>query len=52
MNTAIWIIIAIAAGIIGYVVAMNISRKNASSRANVIIDEANREAVNTYRVCK
>ena len=44
MNTAIWIIIAIAAGIIGYVVAMNISRKNASSRANVIIDEANREA--------
>ena len=44
MNTAIWIIIAIAAGIIGYVVAMNISRKNASSRANVIIDDANREA--------
>ncbi|MDE5807444.1 MAG: ribonuclease Y, partial [Muribaculaceae bacterium] len=44
METAIWIIIAIATAIAGYVVAMNISRKNAGSRANVIIEEANREA--------
>ena len=42
--TAIWIIIAIAAAICGYAVALTISRKNASSRANVIIEEANREA--------
>ncbi|MDE6409571.1 MAG: ribonuclease Y [Muribaculaceae bacterium] len=44
MGTAIWIIIAIAAAIAGYVIAMNISRKSASSRANAIIEEANREA--------
>lgn len=44
METAIWIIIAVAAAAAGYVIAMTISRKNASSRANAIIDEANREA--------
>ncbi|MBD5329536.1 MAG: ribonuclease Y [Bacteroides sp.] len=44
METAIWIIIAIACAAAGYVVAMNISRKNAASRANSIIDEAQREA--------
>ena len=44
MGTAIWIIIAAVCAIIGYFVAMNVSRKNASSRANIIIDEANREA--------
>ncbi len=43
METAIWIIIA-AAAIIGYVAAAVISKKNASSRANSILEDANREA--------
>ncbi len=44
METAIWIIIAAAAAIIGYVAAAVISNKNASSRANSILEDANREA--------
>lgn len=44
METAIWIIIAAAAAIIGYVAAAGISKKNASSRANSILEDANREA--------
>ena len=44
MGTAIWIIIAIATAIAGYVVATMVSKRNAASRANIIIDEANREA--------
>lgn len=45
METAIWIIIAaVAAAIAGYVAATVISKKNASSRANAIIEDANREA--------
>ncbi len=44
METAIWIIIAAAAAIIGYVAAAVISKKNASSRANSILEDANREA--------
>lgn len=44
METAIWIIIAAAAAIIGYVAATVISKKNASSRANSILEDANREA--------
>lgn len=44
MNTAIWIIIAIGTAAIGYVVASVLSKKNARSRANSIIEEANREA--------
>lgn len=44
METAIWIIIAVAAALVGYVTALVISKKNASSRANTIIDDANREA--------
>ncbi len=44
METAIWIIIAVIAAIIGYAVAAVISKKSASSRANAILDDANREA--------
>lgn len=44
METAIWIIIAAIAAIAGYVTATVISKKNASSRANTIIEDANREA--------
>ncbi|MBD5290102.1 MAG: ribonuclease Y [Bacteroides sp.] len=44
MNTAIWIIIAIVAAVIGYVLATVMARKNATSRANTILDEAHREA--------
>lgn len=44
MEIAIFVIIAIATAIAGYMYAMNVSRKNASSRANAIIEEANREA--------
>lgn len=44
METAIWIIAAIVTLIIGYAVATVISKKNANSRANIIIEEAKREA--------
>lgn len=44
MGTAIWIIIALVTAAAGYMAAMNISKKNASSKANSIIDEANRQA--------
>lgn len=44
MNTAIWIIIALAAAAIGFYVADSMSKKRAGSRARAIIDEAEREA--------
>ncbi len=44
METAIWIILAAATAIIGYVTATVISKKSATSRANTIIEEAGREA--------
>ena len=44
MDTAIWIIIAVIAAIAGYLIAMMMSKKNANSRANTIIEEASREA--------
>lgn len=44
METAVWIIIAVAAAAVGYVVATVMSRKLAGSRANVIIAEAGKEA--------
>ena len=44
METAIWIVVAAAAAIIGYVAAIIISKKNASSRANTILEDASREA--------
>ncbi len=44
METAIWIIIAVAAAAAGYVIALSVSRKNAKSAANIIIEDARREA--------
>ena len=44
MNTAIWIILALAAAGIGYFVADYMSKKKAGSRARAIVDEAEREA--------
>lgn len=44
METAIWIIVALITAILGYVVANVLSKKNATSRANTIIDEAKRQA--------
>ena len=44
MEIAIWIIIAAAAAIIGYALALNIAKRNARSSANIIIDDAKREA--------
>ncbi len=44
MNTAIWIIIVLAAVAVGYFVAAYLSKHQAQSRANVIVDEASREA--------
>ena len=44
METAIWIIIAVGAAILGFIVANIMSKKNASSSANQIIDDAKREA--------
>lgn len=43
METAIWIIVAVVAAGAGYVIATMMSRKNAQSRANTIIQEASRE---------
>ncbi|MCM1291703.1 MAG: ribonuclease Y [Prevotella sp.] len=44
MSITIWIIIAIAACIAGYALASYLSKSKASSHANVIIDDAKREA--------
>lgn len=44
MDTAIWIIIAIAAGALGFFLASTMARKNAKSKANTILDDARREA--------
>ena len=44
MEIAIWIIIALAAAVAGYIVALGVAKRNAKSAANIIIDEARREA--------
>lgn len=44
MEIAIWIIIALAAAVAGYVVALGVAKRNAKSSANIIIDDARREA--------
>ena len=44
MTTAIWIIIAVVAGIAGYMLAMAMSKKSAGSRANTIVEDARKEA--------
>lgn len=44
MTSAIWIIIAVVALAAGYLAAMAISKKNATSSANRIIEEGRREA--------
>ena len=44
METAIWIIIAVGAAIIGFIVASVLAKKNAKSAAKVIIEEAKMEA--------
>lgn len=44
METAVWIIIAAGAAIIGFIVASVVSKKNAKSSAKVILDEAKMEA--------
>ena len=44
METAIWIIIAIGAAIIGFIIATIYAKKNAKSTAKVILDEAKMEA--------
>lgn len=44
MGTAIWIIIAIGAAAIGYAAALSVAKKNARSSANLILEDAKREA--------
>lgn len=44
MDTAIWIIVALCTCVIGYIVAISLSKKRASSSANTILEEARREA--------
>ena len=44
METAIWIIIAVGAAIVGFIIASILARKNAKSSAKVILDEAKMEA--------
>lgn len=44
METAIWIIIAVAGVAIGYAAALLVARRNAKSAANIIIEDARREA--------
>ena len=43
MVTQIWIIIAAAALVVGYVIATIVSRNLAKSRAKMIVEEAKRE---------
>ena len=44
MNTTIWIVCLIAGLAIGYLIATYYARKSAQSKANIIIDDASREA--------
>jgi len=44
METAIWIIITVAAAAVGYAIALSVAKKNAKSAANVILEDAKREA--------
>lgn len=44
MTAAIWIIIAVVAGVAGYVLATVMSRTSARSRANTIVEDARKEA--------
>lgn len=44
METAIWIIIAVAGVAIGYAGALLVARRNAKSAANIILEDARREA--------
>ena len=44
METAIWIIIALGAAIIGFILASQMAKKSAKSSAKVILDEARLEA--------
>lgn len=44
MEIAIWIIIALAAGVAGYIAALGVAKRNAKSAANIILDDARREA--------
>ena len=44
METAIWIIIAVAGVAIGYAAALLVARRNAKSAANIILEDARREA--------
>lgn len=44
MNTTLWILLLIIGVAAGYAVAAYYSRKSAQSKANIIIDEASREA--------
>ena len=44
METAIWIIIAIGVGIIGFIIATVVAKNNSKSAAKVIIEEAKMEA--------
>ena len=44
MDIVIWIVIAVAAAIAGFVVAMLYSKSSASSQANNLLEEARREA--------
>ncbi len=44
MTTAIWIIIAVVAAALGYAAASAMSRKNANSRAHMILEDARKDA--------
>lgn len=44
METAIWILIAVAAAAAGYVLATMTAKKNAKSAANILLEDARREA--------
>lgn len=44
METAIWIIIAVAGVAIGYAATLLVARRNAKSAANIILEDARREA--------
>lgn len=44
MATIIWIVIAIGAAVIGFIVATTMSKNSATSRANTIVEDARRES--------
>ena len=49
MTTAIWILVAVLTGVVGFYIASTVIKKNAKSAANMMITEAERAVAEAKR---